>query len=78
MFKGQTEKVRHLLSVNRQRTPLSTPLQHMVCFNIVPYGTISGKQGILPIDLIVRRITSYRRVVLLVNEPERLCNHSHT
>ena len=52
MFKGQTEKVTHFLSVNGQRTHLSTPLQSMLAFNIAPYGTISGKQGILLIDLL--------------------------
>ena len=48
MFKGQTEKVTHFLSVDGQRPHLSTSLQPMLDFNIAPYGTISEKQGILP------------------------------
>ena len=52
MLKGQNEKVTHFLPVNEQRQPLSTPFQPMLGFTIVPYGTISGKQRILPIDSI--------------------------
>ena len=48
MIKGHNEKVTHFLLVNEQRQPLSIPLQPMLGFNIVTYGTISGKHRIFP------------------------------
>ena len=74
------EKVLHFLSVNRQRTPLSTPLQPILDLSIVPYGTQAKNQRFWSIDIMlnstVRGITSYRRD-LLVNDPENLHNYSH-
>ena len=36
-------------SMSIDRENFSNPSQPMLSFNIVPYGTISGMQGILPL-----------------------------
>ena len=66
-------------SVNREL--LCPPLPSLLyVLTLYPMGQFLGSNEFLPIDVMlnskVRRITSYRRD-LLVNDPEKLCNHSH-
>ena len=66
-------------SVNREL--LCPPLSSLWnVLTLYPMGQFLGSKDFSPIDVIlnsnIRRITSYRRD-LLVNDPEKLHNHSH-